>query len=218
MRKKLSVLKNRLLGSPERVDELTYWEQRTRQFGAKAVVDVRYSADEVAAVTERQVAEIFPHLRAVMPQETATVLDFGCGVGRFSGHLRGETGAEVVAADPTRGLLELAPAAEGVRYERVADGVIPVPSGSVDLLWICLVLGGIRAEKLPACVSELRRVLRPGAGVCLVENTADQPDTDRWFYRSAAFYEELLGFVPVERVHGYEDVGEQITVLTGRCS
>ncbi len=218
MRKNLSVLKNRLFGRSPTVDDLTYWEQRTRVFGAQAVMNLHHAPAEIENVTRRQVAEIFPHLRAVTPELVGKILDFGCGPGRFSSLLHTQVGAPVVAVDPTQGLLDLAPRSEGVHYARVIDGRVPLEDASVDLLWVCLVLGGIREAALPDCVAELRRVLRPGAGICVVENTAEKPDAERWFFRRPEFYEELFRFVPVKRVHDYEDVGERITVLTGRCA
>jgi hypothetical protein len=59
-------------------------------------------------------------------------------------------------------------------------------------------------------------VLRPGGLVFLVENTSDGSGNAFWAFRSVAEYQRLFRPVSLEHVHDYHDLGERISVLTGR--
>src|SRR5437762_2318619 len=67
-----------------------------------------------------------------------TILDLGCGTGRFSEALAARFDAEVLGIDPSKKMLEQA-RRKGrdprVRYERGRGKVIPLPDKSVDLIF-----------------------------------------------------------------------------------
>ena len=97
----------------------------------------------------------------------------------------------------------------------MSEGHIPLDSSSVDLVWICLVLGGIHGSTLGDTIAEVRRVLRPGGLVFLVENTNEGGGDSFWAFRSVADYQRLFLPVALDHVHDYWDLGERISVLTG---
>lgn len=198
-------------------DLLDYWRRRADAHGARAVLNIQHSEAEAEAVTEMQKREIFPQLRAHLTPDDRTVLDFGCGPGRFSVPLAELTGGRVIAVDPIERFLTLAPKHPGVEYRVVENGRIPADDGSIDVAWVCLVLGGITDPKLlAAAAGELDRVLRPGGLLFLIENTSDKPDTDHWHFRTPGRYAELFSASPLEHLHDYTDVGERISIMAGR--
>lgn len=196
-----------------------YWRDRADRLGAMAVVNTGYGPEELAGVTARQWEVLLPLLRSRLRGDEAVALDFGCGPGRFTADLAAAIGGRAIGVDPVPRLLELAPASERVEYRLLGeDGRIPVETGSVDVAFVCLVLGGIvDAGELRAAVAELERVLRPGGLVFLVENTTDRQDAPYWAYRSAADYAALFPFARLEPAGSYAELGETITVLAGRA-
>jgi hypothetical protein len=93
---------------------------------------------------------------------------------------------------------------------------IPLAGGSVDIAWVCLVLGGLPDASLAEARSELDRVLRTGGLLFVVENTSDRPTSLHWAYRSVAAYQKLLAFAPLAHLHDYYDLGERISIMAGR--
>jgi ubiquinone/menaquinone biosynthesis C-methylase UbiE len=196
-----------------RSDLIRYWEQRARAHGRRAVLNISYSDEEYEAVTRMQERELFPHLRAALHGSEEVVLDLGCGPGRFTPSLASIIGGTAVGVDPIQAFLDAAPWSPFVEYRRSSGRDIPMPDASVDVVWCCLVLGGIR--DLDQTVSEIRRVARPGCLLFVVENTTETDDRAHWFYRSVAEYQRAFG-VPLRHVHDYEDQGERISVMVGR--
>src|SRR5262245_54469749 len=94
-------------------------------------------------------------------QPLATILDLGCGTGRFSEALAAHFDAEVVGLDPSTKMLEQArrKRRDGrVRYELGRCEEIPLPSHSVDLIFMSMIFHHLDNPTLAA--RECRRVLR----------------------------------------------------------
>jgi SAM-dependent methyltransferase len=112
---------------------------------------------------------------------TATVLDVGCGEGRFAVALHRRFGWSVLGVDPVTGQLEQARAAAG--RNRFAAGVIealPVATSSVDLVWCREVLSHV--PDLDRAFAEVGRVLGPGgralvSQVCRTERLVPEEAT-----------------------------------------
>lgn len=194
-----------------------YWEARAARLGAGAVLHVGHAADSVEEVTRRHQEILLPLLAGQLRGDEALILDFGCGPGRFAPALADITGGRVLALDPIRSLLDLAPAHQRVEYRLLPDWRLPLPAASIDLIWICLVLGGISGKRaLRRTVRELERVLRPSGLLFLVENTTPRPPAGYWTYRSVQDYRALFSFAALEHLADYDDLGEQSSVLSGR--
>ncbi len=204
------------LSSLWKEDPLRYWEKRARKHGVRSVLNLGHSREEVDAVTEWQKGILFPMLKAELAGGETTLLDFGCGPGRFTGGLAQLIGGQAVGVDPIQHLLDIAPAAPATEYRVSRDGRIPLADGSVDVIWCCLVLGGIAEDALPATVAEFARVLKPGGLLFLVENTAEKPDSKHWQFRSLGWYQQLFPYIALRQLGDYEDLGERISVLAGR--
>jgi SAM-dependent methyltransferase len=195
---------------------LQYWEDRARTYGPRSVLNLSHAETEMDAVTKKQEFAIFPHLAKELRGDETKVLDFGCGPGRFTLSLARLTNADVVGVDPIRAFLRWAPQHRNVVYRRLVDGRIPLDACSVDVIWVCLVLGAISDTALPQTASEFDRVLRPGGLLFLTENTSPKPSNQFWSFRTIEQYRSTFPFAKLSHLGDYEDVGERISILSGR--
>ena len=92
-----------------------------------------------------------------------TILDLGCGTGRFSNALAEHFDAKVIGIDPSMKMLEKArmkqPDAR-VRYQHGSAEAIPLADDSVDLIFMSMIFHHFDNPTLAA--RECRRVLRDG--------------------------------------------------------
>jgi ubiquinone/menaquinone biosynthesis C-methylase UbiE len=110
----------------------------------------------------------------------ASVVDFGCGTGRFT-RFFAERGCTVLGTEITAEMVE------GARVEcsgvdcafALTDGIrIPADDASIDLIWACGVLRFSLFGDAPVhdqIAAEMFRVLRPGGKVINLEVYVDQP-------------------------------------------
>lgn len=196
---------------------ISYWEERARKLGARAVCNIGHDDSEFNAVTERQLSALLPLLDQQLCGQEKLAVDFGCGSGRFTRHLADRVKDRVVAVDPIASLIALAPRHERVEYHLLCDGRIPVSDAAADIVWVCLVLGTITGrDALKHSVNEIERVLAPGGLLFLVENTAPKKKVRHFHFRTQAQYESLFANVPLQVRGAYEDLGETITMFAGR--
>jgi ubiquinone/menaquinone biosynthesis C-methylase UbiE len=101
---------------------------------------------------------------SVGKQRINTILDLGCGTGRFTEGLAARFGAEVIGVDPSNKMLDKARRKlrdQRVRYELGRAEAIPLPNDSVDLIFTSMTFHHFDDARLAA--RECRRVLRDGA-------------------------------------------------------
>lgn len=193
-----------------------YWQKRVKKFGARSVLNLGHLDGDYEATTERQKAEIYPHLQKLLLGNERLVLDFGCGPGRFTGDLAAMIKGNAIGLDPIPQLLAMAPQNKNVEFRGMEEGVIPLPDNSVDVTWICLVLGGIRGESLDRTIKEIDRVMNAEALLFLVENTSEKEEGDYWVFRQFEEYKRLFSHVRLVHLHDYDDLGERISIMAGR--
>lgn len=197
--------------------DLLWWERRARRAGARAVLNRGHAPAELPRVDEWQKRILLPILERRLRGDERVVLDFGCGPGRFTPDLAALIGGRAIGVDPIQRLLDLVPRAPDVEYRRLRHGRIPLEDDSVDVVWICLVLTCITDRRaLERAVAEIRRVLRADGLVFLVENTEEKADTLHLRYRSIDDYRALFPGATLEHETDYEDLGERISVMSGR--
>ena len=185
--------------------------------GDRAVFNAGHPDDALPAVTAMQKATLYPAFRSALNGSERTVLDFGCGTGRFTPDLAEMTGGTVVGVDPVDSLLERAPHDDRLEYRLMRPARIPVEGSSIDVVWICLVLGGITSERsLRQTTKELQRVLRPDGLLFLAENTTPTQSGRHWTFRSVESYQQLFPSIRLAQLAEYQDRGERISVLSGR--
>ncbi|NQU38847.1 MAG: class I SAM-dependent methyltransferase [Lentisphaerae bacterium] len=210
-------LKKLLLGREKPIDTLAYWERRSRQLGRRAVLNTAHAEEAFEQVTDFQIREMFPHLKQRLSLADKMVLDFGCGPGRFSEALALLVDGRTLAVDPVQHMLDMAPASDRVDYQRIVDGRLPAEDGSIDVVWICLVLGGILNQDIGASLNEIHRVLKPGGLICVAENTVEEEEGPaHWRSRTVGQYQEMISFCRLDLVHVYVDIDEEVSVMIGR--
>src|ERR1700674_2282944 len=111
----------------------------------------------------------------VKDQRIKTILDLGCGTGRFTGALRTRFEAEVIGIDPSKKMLAQARSKDPdrrIRYEPGQGEAIPVPDNSVDLIFMSMIFHHFDNPALAA--RECRRVLYDEATVFLRAGTRER--------------------------------------------
>ncbi|MBI1725707.1 MAG: class I SAM-dependent methyltransferase [Candidatus Rokubacteria bacterium] len=197
---------------------LAYWTERARAHGPRSVLNLGHAESEYEAVTMAQKRELFPHLARCLTGQERVALDFGCGPGRFTADLADRIKGRAIGVDVVLAYLDMAAPHERVEYRPMDPGRIDLADGSVDLVWVCLVLGALREPVLSRSAAEIARVLRTGGLLFVVENTSEQPDAPHWTFRPVAEYQRLFPWAALRHIHDYRDLGERISVLAGRKS
>lgn len=131
-------------------------------------------AQDARLLCERRALDALTEYAAF--ERAASVLEFGCGTGRFAAHLLRErlpAGATYVGVDVSPRMAELARAAVapwGARATiELSDGSLhfPAANGSVDRVVCTYVLDLLAPEDVAAFLDEARRVLQPGGLLAL---------------------------------------------------
>lgn len=149
----------------------------------------RFYSPEVLALWLDRISRCAP------PGGISTILDLGCGTGRYSAALGNHFKAQVVAIDRSAKMLSEArkKSAPRVNYARASGESIPLRTASIDMVFMSMVFHHF--EDQPCAARECRRVLRAGATVCLRAATIDRIATYPYvpfFARSRAILEATL--------------------------
>lgn len=131
------------------------------------------------------IAILEPFLASSHP---ATVLDLGCGTGRFSALFSERFAGRVIVIglDPALAMLRVATQYGGrdnLFYAAACSDRLPLADSSCDLAWLSQMIHHVADRE--ACARELRRVLRPGGHVLIRGAFGDRldgfPDFLRFF-------------------------------------
>jgi SAM-dependent methyltransferase len=124
---------------------------------------------------------------------TGDILEIGAGTGRMFGRYEAE--ARVTAIEPDRdfGTCAAGAAASARAQVSVIEGTaerLPLPDASVDAAVVCLVLCSVNS--VPAVLGELRRVVKPGGEVRLLEHVRSDRLIGGFFMRAFNWLWRLL--------------------------
>ena len=128
-------------------------------------------SDETASLWT---AIVEPFIKGAHP---ATVLDLGCGTGRFSSLFAESLQARVIGLDPALAMLRAATQGEdrdNLFYAAARSEQLPLADGCCDLAWLSQMIHHVRDRE--ACARELRRVLRRSGHVLIRGAFADRLD------------------------------------------
>ena len=126
----------------------------------------------------------------------ATVLDLGCGTGRFAFLFADRFEVQVIGLDPAVAMLQAA--AQGGRRDNLFYAVarseqLPLSTSSCDLAWLSQMIHHV-ADRA-ACARELWRVIRPGGQVLIRGVFGDRlqgyPAYLRFFPRTRSIMEQF---------------------------
>jgi len=206
------------LVAPKKHLNLTdYWHDRARQYGKRSVLNLAHSEEEFDKVTDYQKQFLFPLLKFELNGTESSILDFGCGPGRFTLGLAELINGPATGVDISPELLEHAPKSSSVSYQSIGAGsALPFCDSSFDVVWSCLVLGTIPDSQIEQSIAEIERVLRPGGLFFYVENTANNANLPYFTFRDVDTYIRLAAFCQPKVLDCYLDMEEQITIFAGR--
>jgi ubiquinone/menaquinone biosynthesis C-methylase UbiE len=119
--------------------------------------------------------------RALHPIAGKSVLDLGCGKGRFARALH-ERGACTVGLDASARMLG---EAHGLARVRASAARLPFPHATFDAVVAIEVFEHLHRRALDAALAEMARVLRPGGRAAIVDKNAAALDARRpWLPRA----------------------------------
>ena len=152
----------------------------------------------------------------------STILDLGCGTGRFSEGLAKRFGARVVGVDPSEKMMDQARRkrqGNGIVYERGTAEAIPLVDGAVDMIFMSMSFHHFRDPERAAW--ECRRVLRADGNVVVRTGTREQISSYPYvpfFPSTRAMLQDLLPDRPrlcaVFETAGFRCVESQIVTQT----
>lgn len=152
------------------------WKARYTKLGADSVYDTgTVKSDEQGRTTSSQVSLYSKWLNAYMMVglRREKILDFGCGIGRHHDFLRKcvleSPGGLVHGYDPTP---EILGHAESQGYDFLSSDKATLDS-DYDLVFVHMVLGGLRNREFEAVFSDLAAFLKPQGLLILIEAVDD---------------------------------------------
>jgi ubiquinone/menaquinone biosynthesis C-methylase UbiE len=126
--------------------------------------------------------------------EVKTIVDLGCGTGRFTAALGRHFSAQVIGIDPSRNMLgAAADPVEGSAYVQARAGKIPLRDGCADLVFASMVWHHFSDKRETA--AEIARVLRTGGYLCIRTATRDALDFElylRFFPSARSLNEQIM--------------------------
>lgn len=140
--------------------------------------------DKARALPAETMAQWAEAIReAVPPSGIETVVDLGCGTGRFTQLLSGVYDAEIVGVDPSQKMLAIAESLAGgrIRFLQGSAESIPLPDRCADLLFLSMVWHHI--GDVEKAFAEFTRVLRRPGYVLL--RAATQETNDLFLYHES---------------------------------
>lgn len=104
-----------------------------------------------------------------------TVVDLGCGSGRFSLGLAEKFDAHVIGIDPSRRMLSRAPHRDRVTYLQASAEQLPLADRSVDVVFMSMVWQHFTDPQRAG--AQIARVLRTGGSLCIRTSTLETLDS-----------------------------------------
>jgi SAM-dependent methyltransferase len=143
---------------------------RTDEYESMLNQGIRLSGESMGFFLEGRLSLLRKRTRTM--GQVSRVLDFGCGLGHASAHLRElYPAAEITGADASHNAVAAARrinGGAGIRYIGVDE--LEKDSGSYDVCYVNGVFHHIPAAERPAALALIHQVLRPGGTLALFEN------------------------------------------------
>lgn len=149
-----------------------------KSFGAVVQSSIDFSGLPHSFFTAAKAVALRELIAARLPgMQSPQMLDVGCGVGEFHPLVRGMfdrvCGVDVSAASIAQARIRN----PEVEYEAYAGETLPYDNASFDLSIAICVLHHVPPPQWVGFLREMRRVVRPGGLVCLIEHNPLNPLT-----------------------------------------
>jgi len=195
---------------------IEYWRSRASNLGERSVVNMEYNIP-VEEITNYQVEQIFPVLKKQLKGDEKLILDYGCGTGRFTQLLAKSINGKAIGVDVVKMLINIAKSKDRLNeYLVLKNSKLPFNNNSIDIVWVCLVLGGIPEKSIKNVIQEISRVLADEGLLIVTENTSNKSNNDYWAFRTPETYIDLLRFANMKIAGSYKEINEEITIFAGR--
>ena len=193
---------------------VNYWRQRAKSFGPNGVYNLSLNEHEKKEITELQFSIISKIMLSFKTQGFRKVLDYGCGPGRFTKLLSEVTASKVIGVDIVPEFINYAKMNDEFNdYKLLQKNTIPVLTKSIDVIFICLVLGALTENEIKKMKRELIRVSISCPKILIIENTTEGLKSNHWNYRKIEFYENLFSEFNLKATDSYFEGKEKITVF-----
>jgi len=186
------------------------------KIGLRDVLNAKTFVDPSRNVTNRQWHAASVCIQKKLRGHETRGLDYCCGSGSFTADLAALIDGEVLGIDPSLPLINEATPQPGVRFVHAPDGRVPSGRGTMDLVLVNHVLGGLRGRRLNRATAEIVRVLKPGGLLVLIENTADLSDTEQRVYRDPSAYAAMFPQVALRSMNKAKATRPRLSVMIGR--
>lgn len=159
--------------------------------------DISLSYEKARELPEETVAMWMRTLGECLPRELiGTIIDMGCGTGRFSQALSDHFSARVYGVDPSWKMLTATRTIPSprIRFLQGSAESIPLTDGLADLVFLSMVYHHIQDEAKAA--AEFKRVLRPGGYLCVRTSTLESIESCLYLQFFPAAREKNLTRLP----------------------
>ena len=101
-----------------------------------------------------------------------TILDVGCGTGRFSKPLKEWFEASLIGVDPSRKMISQANGGGSMLFSLGDALQLPIKKGSIDLVFLSMVYHHLPDHR--RALNEFKQVLKPAGCLCIRNSTKDE--------------------------------------------
>lgn len=164
---------------PKFNNNISYWKDRYgKMSGERVVGNINWTEKEYNMEYERWRSY---YVKIMKPADL--ILDFGCGIGRWSSFLSeygSYHGCDIIDFP-------------GKNFELIKDCIIPFGKTQFDLIWTCVVLQHIIDERLlENYIQQFHSRLKNNGRVIITENISDNRSNNYIMYRSLKDYVSLF--------------------------
>lgn len=195
------------------------WDQRGKRLGRRAVGHISWTQAQFEELTGQWWKKFKRHLSARL-KPGMTLLDYGCGIGRFTSRIAAQMPVNVVGVDIAKSMLDMARTAHPTLDFRLLRPGAPLPfaDNSLTALFTCTVLQHVPDDEMEILAAELHRVLAPGAAIFLFENChrarVRSSHSGHVVFRPEGEYRQM--FPGIVEIESWMVEGEKHAILAGR--
>jgi len=171
----------------------TYWDDRYAKQKELTVGHCSFSKKRFDAVTKNSHKLINEHFSEYL--DGKRILDFGCGVGRHTGLLKGLSGnkGEVFGTDINKWAVEKARNDNPTCETSLLEGQkTSYRSKFFDIIFAWTVLQHIPDQEIEDTIREFDRILKYNGKILIYENTTNKKSNNHIWFRSVQTYSLIM--------------------------